>query len=228
MPSAIFVLLFFNVRAANSVMIFGSAAGIPRVYFHDLRSGGAQCNTPSPQTQLHTKLRAEPPVILKDTVTSWGTIGRQYLDPTWMQGLLFVASPKPTFLQADCAAKRGAMTCAPTMQWNGQSTSTYFRKFPAPFPANIWKFSDMQVQDKDTIAEQSITLVRSESKTLTRIGPYHQQARLLNLPADGPLHLKGHTILRTYRILDDTAPILGQVEQAFLDATPLLSGGLFF
>jgi hypothetical protein len=41
------------------------------------------------------------------------------------------------------------------------------------------------------VEDQSITLLRSSSHTLTRIGAFKERSRLINLPEDGPLNIDG-------------------------------------
>ena len=41
------------------------------------------------------------------------------------------------------------------------------------------------------LEDQSITLLRSSSHTLTRIGAFEERSRLINMPEDGPLNIYG-------------------------------------
>jgi hypothetical protein len=117
----------------------------------------------------------------------------------------------------------GLLFITPCMQWkHGGTTKTYVRKWTKTCPAA-----------KPAGPSESVTLVRSPSETLIRLGEYNEHARLVNFPHDGPLKLETHKIQKTGRIFESTemtnvAPIICEFEQALLDITPIISGGVYF
>lgn len=136
----------------------------------------APCDAPTRSSM------SDQPEILKEDASGLETPRTIKPPPAtwWNGGLFFVACPK---LQA---SPGGALVCAaprrfllPTMQWRGESTHTYLRKWPGDKRAH----SDIADEaSSSTLHRSSFTSSNAE----TDVGPHREQSRLLNFPADGP------------------------------------------